>query len=331
MPFQLNRRQPLHPTPRPRALPRTVFDPAVMHVVGMHGMGDNIHQRAIIKQLMQRYTVFLETPWPCIYHELVGERLHLIKRPTALRTQAKNAAREANKYETVSPHGPQLRVWYTGEDVRAADGSIFAAMVRNAKCDVATADFRLPVPTAWFRALAKVFDVHTAGKPIMLYRPLVERTEWQGCAGRNPDHDSYYQLVRSIRDQFFVISVADLVPSVEWMVGTPLEPDLALHHGELTFEALAALASYSSLVFCSPGFATILAQAVGTPVVCVFGGHECSLTIKTGARFAPTLGIDPIRACNCFSHTHPCDKRIDMPQALARLLAFVEQNVCVSP
>ena len=36
-------------------------------VQGMHGMGDTIHERAIVKQLIERGdNVFIETSWPQI-------------------------------------------------------------------------------------------------------------------------------------------------------------------------------------------------------------------------------------------------------------------------
>src|SRR3546814_11400043 len=46
-----------------------------IYVQGMHGLGDNLHQRAILRHLMQSHEVWLETPWPCIYHDLVGDQI----------------------------------------------------------------------------------------------------------------------------------------------------------------------------------------------------------------------------------------------------------------
>jgi len=51
---------------------------------------------------MQKYTVTLETSWPSVYHDLVAEGLSVTRRPVGLRTQAKNALREADKF--VSRH-----------------------------------------------------------------------------------------------------------------------------------------------------------------------------------------------------------------------------------
>lgn len=292
-------------------------------VQGMQGLGDNLHQRAIIRQLIEREAVFLETPWPSAYHDLVGERLKLIARPFGLRTQKKNAAREAHLYHPREPvKCKTLRVWYTADDVKRS-GSVLGAMLKNCDCDTAKADFRLPLQPQWRGRALELMAQWKTLKPIMLYRPLNERTEWKGCPARNPDHTAYAQLFEAIRDRYFVVSVADLQPKVEWLVGTPIKADATFHAGELPFETLAALTERASLVYSSPGFAVILAQAVGTPAVCVFGGYEDSHSFAGGARFSPYLGIDPINPCQCWSHAHACDKRIDLPSALQRLQAFV--------
>lgn len=318
-----------HHVPRHRDPP---FDPKAIAVHGMQGLGDNLHQRAVVRQLMAKWEVYLETPWPCIYHDLVGPSLHLVRRASSLRTQAKNAAREARRFEAMRlpVRARQVRVWYTGEEVRT-QGSILQAMLKNTGCDVNGTDFRLPIPDAWLQLADVWLRQWAPTKPVLIYRPLVERTEWKGCAQRNPDAQAYSQIFAAIRKYFFVVSVADLVPGVEWLSGRPIDADVALHKGELTFEMLAALVSRSALVFCSPGFATLLAQAVGTPAVCVFGGHESSTTIRGGMQYAPTLGIDPVVPCDCFSHTHACQKAIDIPGAIARLLTFVERNVRAYP
>lgn len=298
-----------------------------IYVTGMHGMGDNLHQRAVLRQLMVREPVFLETPWPCIYEDMVGPRLTLLNKNTILRTQLKNAKREAAKYSLVRiPVGARpLRISYSPQQVRDA-GSVLAAMCGVAGVDYTSADFRLPVPDDWC-ARARVWTERwRPTKPLMIYRPLNERTEWKGCPVRNPDHRHYADLFRAIRDRYFVISVADVQPKAEWLVGEQVQADATCHAGELDFETLAALTYSAELVFTSPGFAVILAQAVGTAAVCVFGGYEDSRSFTGGARFSPYLGIDPIHPCQCFSHTHACRKQIDMPNALRRLTEFCDEN-----
>ncbi len=313
---------------RPRAQLDTVID-------GMHGMGDNVHQRAVIRLLLRTQpttTFWLKTPWPCLYHDLVGERLRLVDPSSQLRTQKKNSIREAAHYDAMPPRAHRrLRVSYHPQWVRRT-GSVLSGMIRTtlgyARDD---ADFSLPVPAAWgAKADALIAGSHlryrAQEKPLMIVRPLIERTEWRGCGIRNPDAAAYAALYNRIRDRFFVVSLADLVPGVEEMV-TDLDADIRLHQGEADVEAIAGLLAGASLTFCSPGFAAPLSQAVGTPVICVFGGFENSSSFSYGARFAPTLGIDPINPCDCFSHSHDCDKRIDMDAAHAGIEEFIAHHV----
>ena len=70
-------------------------------IVGMHGMGDCLHQRAIVREYMHAGPVYLQTPWPELYHDLRGPRLKLLRPDTRLRTQAKNAARAEFDDESV--------------------------------------------------------------------------------------------------------------------------------------------------------------------------------------------------------------------------------------
>jgi predicted O-methyltransferase YrrM len=123
-----------------------------------------------------------------------------------------------------------------------------------------------------------------------------------------------------------VVSVADLEEGREWAVGDDIEADAVCHAGELDVETLAALTAEAALTFASPGFLTILAQAVGTPSVAVFGGFEDGRSFSGGARFAPHLAIDPVEPCACFRHDCPCDKRIDLAKAGKTLKAFVAAN-----
>lgn len=292
---------------------------------GMHGLGDNLHQRALLRQLMADSDVWLESSWVAPYHDLIAAGLKVIARPSTLRTQAKNAAREAAAFYRGPPPPPRSRamtISYAPREVNAR-GSVLAAMCFATGCDYGSSDFRLPVPAAWNAKASALIAEWRPAKPIMIYRPLVERKEWTGCGSRNPDFGHYAELFDAIRDRFFVVSLADLVPGVEWITGRPIAADITLHGGELDFETLAALTARAALVFAAPGFAVVLAQAVRTPSVCVYGGYEPPTTFNAGARWSPYLPVVPIRPCACWRHGHACDKRIDMAVALANLERFV--------
>lgn len=301
------------------------------YVVGMHGLGDNVHQRAIIRQLLGREDrVLLETPWPCIYHDLVGPKLSLVKKQSLLRTQNKNIVREHSKYSYDPPlrQSPDIviRVSYRPDAVRKY-GSILRAMLACSNMEVDQYDFRLPIPKQWLARADALLAQWQPKKPLLIYRPLVERREWTGCAARNPDFKAYAELYNFMRNQFFVLSIADLVPRVEWMVGTPVQVDVCRHRGELDVELLAALTHRAALVYGSSGFIIPMAQAVGTPSVCVFGGYESGVSYTLGARWAPHLAIDPIKPCQCYQHHHNCDKRIDMDKAYLMLEEFLDDFV----
>lgn len=292
-------------------------------VQGQHGMGDCLHARAVIREFMKTREVWLETPWPSIYHDLVGPRLHLVTRGATLRTQAKNAAREAEAYRA-SPRCPagaeELRVSYPPDVIRAnrGNGGVLAAM--SQVCGVPVGDFRMPVPPVWSYGLTL-----PAGRPIVIFRPLMERSEWSGCRNRNPDPATYLDVLVRAREALpdaFVISIADLEPGKEWLVGPHPTVDLELHAGELDFQGVAALWSVASLVISSPGFGIVLAQAVETPCIVVFGGYEGSYSFDAGARVTPTHTVG--RGCDCFSHTHQCRRTSD---GLDGVKDFIDKSV----
>jgi ADP-heptose:LPS heptosyltransferase len=292
----------------------------MIHVVGMHGMGDNLHQRSIMRELMRSQEVWLETPWPSVYHDLVGPRLHLVCKGSSLRTQAKNAVREAASFDSgsVPANARVLQVSYSPATVRQQRG-VLAAM--SARCRVPMGDFRLPVPAGWSHGLELPDD-----RPVLVVRPLVERKEWSGCPARNPQVNVYVELLQAIRERFFVVSVADLQPGAEWLAQPDIGADITLHAGELDFRGLAALWFDADMVYTAPGFGLVLAQAVGTPVVGVFGGYEAAYSFSAGARFTPTLAVEPATPCDCFKHTHRCDKRIDKAASEKRLLEFIDAH-----
>jgi hypothetical protein len=273
---------------------------------------------------MQRYDVTLETSWVAPYHDLIADGLKVVHKHTSLRTQAKNARREASLFHRHRPVGARARkVWYAPREVRAC-GGVLAAMCRN--CDVSydKADFRLPIKPEWIAAARNAVPTD---RPILVYRPLVERTEWNGCAARNPDADAYNALFQGIREKFHVVSIADLVPGVEWVTSRPMSPDQEFHHGELPFETLAGLFSIAAMAYTAPGFAVILAQAVETPVCAVFGSYEASYSFSGGARYSPYLGIDPIIPCDDFRHDNTKDKTIDVAKAKSRLAVFANEAI----
>lgn len=290
-----------------------------LYIKGMHGLGDNIHQRAILKQLRKRYEIWLETSWPQVYHDMPDVRL--VNRGTILRTQLKNQHLHPQSFATDVPnHLRRLNISYTPALVRQKQ-SVLAAMMDNTRTDVGVADYSLPVLDEWKAKADVIIQQLKPSKPIMIYRPLMERTEWGGCPARNPDHAAYADLFDAIREKYYVISIGDFVPEVEWRVGRDIKADAEFHEGQLDLETIAGLTARAELVWASPGFAVVLARALETPVICIFGGYENSSSFSIGS--GPYLGVDTIRPCQCFSHNHACEKKIDIPKATQQIGEFL--------
>jgi hypothetical protein len=313
-----------HPPPLPPKVTPEQAKPCIS-VTGHFGIGDNLHQRAVMRVLMQHYDVWLHTCHFQLYHDLVARGLRLVMRPTSLHAQARTIERERTLFEQAKfPPAPatarQARIGYP-KTLVDQHGSILEAMFSCVDLRMPERpDFSLPIKPEWRSAVRGRWD--TGGKPLMVHRPIVVRREWDGRS-RNPDPAAYDAIYRSIRDQFFVVSIADLRRGEEWIEGPDQPVDVRLHNGELAFEEMAALFAQADLVYCNAGFAPVLAQAVGTPVVVVYGGRESYRTTqRVGAHLAPTLPVDVVNPCDCHSNKHRCDKTIDVPKALAAVTAF---------
>lgn len=305
----------------------------LLHVQGMHGLGDNLHQRAVLRQLMTEHRVVLETSWASVYHDLLGDDLKVVRKPSGLRTQTKNAARESDLFTPMTlPAAKRLRVSYGAQQIMATQSkTILEAMCNATGTSYAQADYSLPVPEAWDKQIMGLPFVGTwlvSGKPLLVYRPLVARPEWRGSVARNADPASYATILQWFRDEFFVVSVADLAPTQEWIVGPQLRADATFHKGELSFEQLAALFSLADLVYTSSGFAAILAPAVGTACLSIVGGYELPGCHDSAKRFAPYLAIGPDTPCSCWTSTcqRLCIKRIEMLKACGEVRQFLSEN-----
>jgi len=300
---------------------------APLVVTGHFGIGDALHQRALMRELMKQNDVWLRTCHYYLYHDLIERGLKLIMRPTSLHAQAKTIAREQHLF-TFPPPPRNARQFNIGYPKVLVDqhGSILEAMFSCAGLKMPQKpDFSLPIKPEWSNIVRDKYlsTWNTNGRPLMVHRPVVLRTEWNGRT-RNPDPQHYHDLYNSIRQQFFVVSIADLAPGREWIEGPEQEADVKLHKGELDFPEMAALFSAANLIFCNAGFAPVLAQSVGTPVIVVYGGRESYRTTqRVGAHLAPTLPIDTINPCDCHSAHHACNKRINMDAALPKVKEFV--------
>jgi ADP-heptose:LPS heptosyltransferase len=300
-----------------------------MLVSGMYGIGDNIHQRGVMRELMKTHDVWLESPIVCYYHDLMDSGLKVLARHTSLRAQAANVLREWNRFSPERPplHRATRRIGYISQVKRY--GTLLRAMYASVGLEMGPQpDFSMPVLPIWReRARDLIKSWCPPSEPLLIYRPVVLRKEYFAAA-RNPDPIAYAALFADLRKRFFVVSIAALKPGHEWIIGPQEKADVNLNHSELDLEIMAGLFAEAECVYTTPGFAPTLAQAVGTPSITIFGGAETfGMTLTVGQHLAPTLGIDSDAACGCYNRHHHCDKRITIAPAKARIEEFLRENV----
>ena len=283
----------------------------------MWGVGDVIHERAVVRELMQRHSqVWLQTHNVAPLHDLIEDGLRIVQVPHP----------RIRERTTIPPQGQppsnidRRTINYHKAEIDVA-GTILAAQFMCAGLPLPEwPDFSMPIRPDWNAEVEHWLKGVT--RPIMIYRPIVLNRFWHR-PNRSPDPEAYAALYASIRAQFFVISVGHIADGAEWIVGPEPEVDLHLDRGELAFEDLAALTARADLCFCNPGFMPVLSQAVGCPTIVVYGGNESSRTTNAaGAHMAPSLFIDVDRPCDCHDYHHACDKTITLPPALERVRAF---------
>lgn len=286
----------------------------------MYGIGDCIQQRAILRDVLSKgEPVILETFYKAMYHDLgrFGLRLCLIGGiPPRIRE------RDALRSDIFLPRGAH-RVKITYDPIRIkVHGSIMAAQYASVNMQMPEQpDFSLPVPREWRDHARALVGYPT--KPLLVYRPIVLNNVWR-AESRSPDPVLYSEIFRTLRDRYHVVSVANLGNAGEHIVGESQDADINFNRGELDFETLAGLYAEADLAFTCPGFAPVLAQAVGTKTVIVYGGNESFRTTNiVGAHLAPTLAIEPDEPCACHNKHHDCNKHITLPPAIARLEEFV--------
>jgi hypothetical protein len=289
----------------------------------MWGIGDNIHLRAVVRELLRTEDVWLETSNPVIFRDLIDPaRFVSGARPPRIREGTASGVRRR-----LAPYDVDRRRAAYNANTIAARGSVLAAQF--ASCNVAmpdVPDFRIDVPDEWRERLRRTLPLDSR-RPILVYRPVILNKIWH-CPLRSPLPEVYDVLFRSISSQFFTVGVADL-SSTEWIAGPEPQLDLKLHRGELDFQLMAALFAEAHASFTCPGFAPILSQAVGTPTIIVYGGYECfETTHRHGAALTPTLPIETTKPCSCFSNTcgRACAKQIAVPQAIDRIRKFIDEE-----
>lgn len=254
---------------------------------GMMGLGDNIYQRAFVKNFPGAY---LRTPWPELYKDL---DVKCVKPSTGLRTQSKNVAQQAAWHSAPSTAKP-LSINYSGQPIVAG-------------------------MSAAFRRSPQAFDLPDFGQPpvvepYVLVRPVTVREEWRSDA-RNPLPEYISKAAAAARARgYAVVSVADLADGKEWSVGELPVADHTFHRGELSVSQLMALTQHAGAIIGGIGWILPAAIAAKVPALIVCGGqgglNAPELLTDPGMGLSRIEFLVPDNFCQCKLKRHACDKRI---------------------
>lgn len=257
-----------------------------MIIHGMRGLGDNLYQRAFVKQLPK--PVYLDTPWPELFQDLPG--VHFTRPVTPLRTQLKNIARHNN---WVMPPGRQPT-----RQIRYGTEGIINGMIASFGTMPGTFDLP-PLPPS-----------PESGKYVVV-RPATVRSEWRADT-RNPDpeyihHAALFANLRGYR----VVSVADFEEGKEWAEGILPYADVRYHKGELPVEQLLALVQGAAAVIGGIGWLVPAALAARVPAWIICGGQGGFNSPHQICPSGSTITFAvPDNFCRCKLKQHNCDKRI---------------------
>lgn len=273
-------------------------EPPVNYFDAMHGLGDNIYQRPFLRHFPGAY---ISTPWPELYQDM---DVRCVRSKTSLRTQAKHERTTPYSFHSLPMDTVRKRIFYGPKEL--AQGGII---------DAFKTQFGVTAPLVF--DLPHFNNMHPLipqGVKVAVLRPATLRTEW-ASASRNPD-PSYLCIASMLLREagFFVVSVADLEPGKEWIVGTAPEADLQLHHGELGLTQLCTLYEQAAAIVAPVGFSIPMAIAYHTPLFVIAGGRGAhnapGIVTSPDMDLSQTRWAIPDNYCYCSQADHHCDKHI---------------------
>lgn len=289
-----------------------------LHIKSMQGIGDNIYQRPFVKHFAKKkdLDVYIETPLPFVYDDL---NVKFVKPPAVpWRTQ--------NKYITsiewdwtedpVPKDAKVIDPFYNGQQLLAS--TIPHSLQKNFELHQDPSfKFKMDLPPV-IKDL-NISDIlrGRGRKKIAVVRPVTIRREWR-ADGRSPlPHYINWCSMLLINSGYFVVSIADLKPKEEWLVGDAPPCHVRLHNGELSIPGVLRLIQMADIVVGGPGFIIPAAVAADTPLFVIFGGR--------GGYDSPAKDFDPRmdmrkigwalpdQFCRCTlnnSTSHECNKHI---------------------
>ncbi len=277
-----------------------------MIIESMQGLGDNIYQRAFLRDVPE--TIWINTPWPEVYQDL--PHIRFTPRTTTLRTQRKNLERIARRWSHSPPHQVRRHFRYSREGV--FDGMARASGLQPTSMDLPTYG-----------------ENPHRGERYALIRPCTVRAEWRN-ESRNPKPEYLTEAVRQLREAGIkTISVADIEDGHEWTVGELPPTDVQYHRGELNVCQLLSLTQEAWLVVGPIGWIVPACMAYKTPAVIICGGqggfNHPSLITTESINSDCIHFAAPEPMCMCTEKAHACQKEI--PGFDSRFKSYLDTRV----
>jgi ADP-heptose:LPS heptosyltransferase len=297
-----------------------------LFIKGPYGFGDTFYLRSLVKGLAKRHeSIYVVTALPEAFWDLDNVKC---VRHNANRLRAQKAHLEYLddcadfKWET-QPVGMKQKTWgsYLPEWKHEAHST--NAITGNPRGEESTTlyfqneyqltnfDFSFPLKPEWVEKADEVIaKLKTGGKKICVIRPPTIHKEW-ACYTRNPKPEYFQMLIDKYKDEYFFISVANNKADKEWPVKKLTGINKRFDNGELLLTTLFGLIKRADMVITPPDLFSVLAIAMRTKCLCIFGG--CT---KPGIVFGENMGLQnfeivaPDPFCNCMRMEHDCNKEI---------------------
>ncbi len=228
------------------------------------GLGDCLYLRPVLRWLPHN-NLYLETPWPQVFQDM--PKIQMVRaKHLHLRTQRDNVMRGYNWADNKAE--PDITLGFY--DLRQYS-------ITGYYCDTILGmqpswfDNSMTLKTEWVDQAKRLLE-RAGGRKIALIRPNTLRAEWP-CPARNPKTEYLQRFIDMYKDEFYIISLANLAQHEEWYDGELKGVDWEITTG-VPAEVVMGMFSSVNIVVTSPSFWVAMGLALNTNMVVVYGAHE---------------------------------------------------------
>jgi hypothetical protein len=271
----------------------------MMTVSTMHGLGDSLYLRPVLKWFPEQRIINLLTPWPQVFHDFKNVRICL-PQLTNLRTQTANMLKHIELFNPSMP--PNIRLTYDLQKNNIMH-SYFDCLY---PAQPSWVDMSFPVKDEWIQ-LAK--GLIKNDKPICLIRPNTLRREWMSHA-RNCKNEYLQLFINKYAHKYHFVTLASIDGHREWY-----EHDLTGIHQKIEnidIETTFGLFKIADVIVTAPCFWLPLGMSLNSKMLVLYGAHFSHWDINDKRIKAPNLVfVEPTPFERCAVHKPNAFKDID--------------------